>query len=109
MKYRWVIERLEEATGSRIETIHMIGGGTQNKQLCQATADATHRHVLAGPIEATAAGNLIIQAMSAGEIGSLPEARELIARSFPLAEYRPHRPEKWDAAYSKFTALLDRS
>ncbi len=106
MKYRWVIERLEDVTGSRIETIHMIGGGTQNKQLCQATADATNRRVLAGPVEATAAGNVIIQAMAVGEIGSLGEGRALVGRSFPLAEYLPHRPEKWDAAYAKFAALL---
>jgi rhamnulokinase len=106
MKYRWVIERLEDVTGKRIETIHMIGGGTQNRRLCQATADATNRRVLAGPIEATAAGNVIVQAMSTGHIGSLPEGRALIGRSFPLEEYRPHRPEKWDAAYTKFAALI---
>jgi rhamnulokinase len=106
MKYRWVIERLEEVTGVRIETIHMIGGGIQNRQLCQATADATHRRVLAGPVEATAAGNVLIQAMATGAVGSLAEARALVARSFPPVEFHPHRPEKWDAAYGKFAQLL---
>ena len=108
MKYRWVIERLEEVTGRRIETIHMIGGGIQNKQLCQATADATHRRVLAGPVEATAAGNVVIQAMATGVLRSHAEARALVARSFPLAEYHPHRPEKWDTAYAKFVELISR-
>lgn len=108
MRYRWVIDRLEEVTGSRIETIHMIGGGTQNKQLCQATADATNRRVLAGPVEATAMGNVMIQAMATGLVGSLSEGRALIGRSFPLAEYVPHRAEKWAAAYTKFEALLHR-
>ena len=106
MKYRWVVECLEEVTGTKIETIHMIGGGIQNKQLCQATADATNRKVVAGPVEATAAGNVIVQAIAAGQIASIHEGREIVAKSFPLHEYHPHRPEKWDAAYEKFAQLL---
>lgn len=106
LKYRWVIERLEEVTGSRIETIHMIGGGIQNTALCQATADACGRRVVAGPVEATAAGNVLVQAMAAGCIESLAAGRAMVASSFPLVDYRPQDPESWDRAYGRFQQLL---
>jgi rhamnulokinase len=106
LKYRWVIERLEQVTGRRIETIHIIGGGSQNKQLCQATADATNRRVLAGPVEATALGNIIVQAMATGVVGSLAEGRALIRKSFPLVEYLPANAPQWDEPYSRLEGLL---
>ncbi len=106
LKYRWVIERLEAVTGDPIETIHIIGGGCQNAALCQATADATGRRVLAGPVEATALGNILVQAISAGRIGSIAEGRAIIARSFPLKEYLPKAPEKWEKPYEKFLGLM---
>ena len=106
LKYRWVIERLEEVTGRRIETIHMIGGGIQNRDLCQATADACGRRVVAGPVEATAAGNVLVQAMATGRVESLPAGRALIGASFPLADYTPNQPGPWDEAYQRFRALL---
>ncbi len=106
LKYRWVIERLEEVTGGRIETIHMIGGGIQNRGLCQATADACDRRVLAGPVEATAAGNVLVQAIATGHVGSLEAGRAMIRASFPLVEYQPQRRADWDAAYSLFVTRL---
>ena len=69
---------LEELTGGRIETIHIVGGGAQNRQLCQMAADACNRRVVAGPVEATAIGNLMMQAIVAREVGSIAEAREVI-------------------------------
>ena len=70
------------------------------------TADATGRSVLAGPIEATALGNLIVQLMAAGTIASLAEGRELVARSFPLEEFLPVAEPRWQDAYGRFRALL---
>ncbi len=106
LKYRWVIERLEEVTGTPIETIHIIGGGSQNRLLCQATADATGKPVMAGPVEATALGNVAIQAMATGAIADLSQARSLIARSFPLIEYTPQDSGVWEEPYSRFVGML---
>ena len=72
----------EELAGGRIETIHIVGGGTKNRQLCQAAADACGRRVVAGPVEATAIGNVMMQAVAAGDVASIAEAREVIRRSF---------------------------
>ncbi len=106
LKYRWVIERIESVTGRKIETVHIIGGGCRNRLLCQATSDATGCRVLAGPVEATALGNVIAQAMATGVVGSLAEGRALISRSFPLEEYQPGDRSAWDAAYAKLNNLL---
>ena len=86
---------LEELIGGRIETIHIVGGGTQNRQLCQMTADACRRRVVAGPIEATAIGNVMMQAVAAGVVGSIAEAREVIRRSFPVEDYTPRQATIW--------------
>lgn len=106
LKYRWVIERLESVTGKPIRTIHIIGGGCQNRQLCQATADASGRRVLAGPVEATAAGNILVQAIATGQLASLTEGRALIRASFPLIEYTPQNSASWEAPYKKLCELL---
>jgi rhamnulokinase len=106
LRSRWVIEHLEEVTGRTIRTIHIVGGGARNQLLCQMTADATGRAVLAGPIEATALGNLIVQLMAAGTIASLAEGREVVARSFPPEEYLPVAEPRWQDAYDRFRALL---
>ncbi|NUP99794.1 MAG: rhamnulokinase [Armatimonadetes bacterium] len=103
LKYRWVLERLEEVRGERLESINIVGGGTQNKLLSQLTADATNRAVVAGPIEATATGNLLMQALATGELASLDELREVVRNSFDLEEYQPTGArEAWDAAYERF-------
>jgi len=105
LKFRQVLAMCEELAERRIETIHIVGGGTQNKQLCQAAADACGRRVVAGPVEATAIGNVMIQAVAAGDVGSLAEAREVIARSFDVEEYEPHDTSQWDDAYEEFTKI----
>ena len=91
MKFRQVLGMCEELAGGRIETIHIVGGGTKNRQLCQFAADACNRRVVAGPVEATAIGNLMMQAVAAGDVASIAEAREVIRRSFPVDEYRPEK------------------
>ncbi len=108
LRYRQVLGWLEQLVGSRIETIHIVGGGTQNAQLCQATADACQRPVVAGPIEATAIGNLLVQAVAAGEIGSIVEAREVSRRSFGVAVYEPSAADAWNAAHERFSKLARR-
>ena len=107
LKYRWVVERLEEVRGKPIDTIHIVGGGTQNKLLCQLTADATQRTVIAGPVEATAIGNVLMQAIGMGVIGSLEQARTIVRSSFTLDTYTPSsHAEVWNAAYQRLLALM---
>ena len=107
LKYRWVIERLEMVRGKRLDTIHVVGGGTQNKLLCQLTADATQRVVIAGPVEATAIGNVLMQALGTGHVGSLEQARTIVRNSFVLDTYIPTKQaDHWHAAYHKLLALL---
>ena len=106
MKFRHVLGMCEELAGGRIETIHIVGGGTQNRLLCQAAADASGRRVLAGPIEATAIGNIMVQAVADGAVGSIAEAREVIRRSFDLDEYEPKNTAAWDDAYPRFMKFL---
>jgi len=88
-KYRQVLGMLEQLQGRRVEVLHVVGGGARNKLLCQRTADACGVPVLAGPEEATAVGNLCVQLMALGKLGSLEEARELIRASFPIKLYQP--------------------
>ncbi len=106
MKFRFVFQRCEKLVGRRIEVIHIVGGGTQNRQLCQAAADACGRPVLAGPIEATAIGNLMMQAVAWGDVGSIAEAREVIRNSFPVDRYEPQNQAAWEDAYARFLKLL---
>jgi rhamnulokinase len=91
--YAKVVATIERLTGEPIPGIHIVGGGSRNDYLNQATADATGKPVLAGPVEATAAGNLIVQAVVAGELASIAEGRERLARAIPLRAYEP-RPRQ---------------
>jgi rhamnulokinase len=106
VKYRWVLERLEELLGKRLDTIHIVGGGSQNSFLCQLTANACNRPVVAGPVEATAIGNVLVQAIGLGLIGSLAEAREVVRLSFEVRAYEPSEPGAWDQPYQRFKAFL---
>jgi rhamnulokinase len=88
--YATAIEDAERLSGQKINTVHIVGGGSKNTLLCQLTADRTGRRVLAGPVEATAVGNVLIQGRAAGLVqGDLPQLRALVARPFPPAEYQP--------------------
>lgn len=106
LKYRWVLERLEELTGSRIEVIHIVGGGSQNRLLNQLTADVCNRTVLAGPVEATAAGNAVTQLIGLGELSSVADAREVVRGSWPLAAFEPKESGQWNEVYQRFSSLL---
>ena len=107
LRYRLVFGWLEQLVGQRIETIHVVGGGSQNGPLCQATADACNRTVLAGPVEATAIGNLMVQAIAAGDIASISEARRVIRESFALVRYEPQNADVWDEAFQRFRKLVN--
>jgi rhamnulokinase len=107
LRYRWTLDRLEAVTGVRIDVVHVVGGGARSRLLCQMTADATGRPVLAGPVEATAAGNVLVQALAFGLVGSLAEARELVRRSFPLERYEPGGGDAWQEARARFQRVID--
>jgi rhamnulokinase len=106
LRYRWVLERLEELLGRKLETIHVVGGGCLNTLLCQFTADACNRPVVAGPVEATALGNVLVQALGLGLLGSLADGREVVRRSFPVQIYEPKDPQVWENPYKRFVGLL---
>jgi rhamnulokinase len=102
LKYRWVVEKIEEMTGQALTVVHIVGGGSQNRLLNQFTANATGRRVVAGPIEATAIGNILLQMLALGQLHSLSEGRELVCRSFPVETYEPEAGEAWTEAYGRF-------
>ncbi len=107
LKYRYAFEQLSRVCPDvNIEVIHIIGGGSQNEMLNQFTADAVGKPVIAGPVEATAIGNILVQAGAKGWVGSTARAREIVRNSFPIKEYMPGDPEKWDRAYEGFKEIL---
>lgn len=106
LKYRWVLERLEEITSKQLGAIHMIGGGTQNRLLNQFTANSTGRAVTTGPVEATAIGNILMQAIAMQHLGSLEEAREVVRASFEPEVYEPEQTAAWDEAYARLHQVM---
>lgn len=106
LTYRRTLEGLEDILGRKIGVIHIVGGGSQNELLNQMTADATGRSVVAGPIEATAMGNILVQAMATGEIKNLAEARAIVRNSSGLKRYEPKDAARWNEAYKRFQNLL---
>jgi len=105
LKYRVVVDQLRRIYPNPINRLHIIGGGSQNRTLSQFAANATGMPAVAGPAEATAVGNLLVQAMGAGRVGSLAEIREIVRQSFALASYEPQETAAWDSAYSRFRDL----
>jgi sugar (pentulose or hexulose) kinase len=106
LKYRLVLERLEELIGKRLDPIHIIGGGTKNRLLNQLTADATCRRVITGPVEATAIGNILMQAIGLKHLDSLAEARNVVRTSFIPDVYEPQKLVNWDEAYSRLQKVM---
>ena len=106
LKYRYVLEQLGTIAGVRFERIRVIGGGCRNRLLNQFTAAATGCQVLAGPVEATALGNIAMQLVGIGAVDSIDEARALIENSFPAQTYSPEGSSGWDRAYPAFRSLV---
>ncbi len=105
-RYRWVLEKLEVLVEHHYDIVHIVGGGSQNQLLNQLTADSIGRPVIAGPVEATALGNIAVQAVATGHLTSLEEARDVIRRSTETRTFQPNSSGDWDRAYARFNELL---
>jgi sugar (pentulose or hexulose) kinase len=106
LKYRGVLECLVDLAGKRVDTLHIIGGGARNTLLCQMTANSVGREVIAGPFEATALGNGIVQLITLGVLDDLAEARRILSRTQDTARYEPRESSAWEDAYQRFCALV---
>ncbi|MGD0805616.1 MAG: rhamnulokinase family protein [Candidatus Bathyarchaeia archaeon] len=107
LAYRHTLTQLEQASDNRIRRIHIVGGGSRNRLLNRLTADATGRSVHSGPAEATAIGNLLVQAMAGGRVKDLPQLRRIVRDSTEIKEYEPSDPGGWDEQYTKFIELKE--
>jgi rhamnulokinase len=105
--YRRTLEDLERVTGRKIARLHIVGGGSQSTLLNQFAANATQRPVLAGPVEATALGNVLLQAVTLGHLASLNALREVVRTSFQITRYEPQDSAAWDEAHTRFNILKD--
>src|SRR5262249_42476028 len=106
LKYRLVLSWLEELTGSKVQVIHIVGGGSQNELLNQFTADACWLAVVTGPVEATALGNVLVQARSAEGVATLADMRSVVRASTTLNHYEPRERQAWNDAYGRFGELI---
>jgi len=105
LKYRFVRDELEKVTGRKLARVHVVGGGTRNWLLCQMTADALGLPVYAGPAEATAIGNILVQAMAAGLVSSLEDIRAIVRESCKVRQYQPRPSREWEHAFERFRGL----
>jgi rhamnulokinase len=106
LKYKYTLEQMESITGRRIEKLHIIGGGANNEMLNQFTADALGIPVLAGPAEATAIGNILMQAKALQVVDSLKDIRQVVRNSFDVKTYVPSAVQEWNQAWEKFKKLI---
>lgn len=106
LEYRRVIDLIEATVGRHLTVIHIVGGGSRNRLLNQLTANATGRPVVAGPVEATATGNILVQAIATGRLASLREGRDLLRRVVETTSYEPRDAAQWDAAYGRYLRLV---
>jgi len=106
LTYRLTFEQLRELTGRPLNRLHIVGGGSRNQLLNQAAADAIGCTVIAGPVEATAIGNVLVQAIALKDLDSLKAVRKTVRDSFEVDTYKPHHGKEWEAAYERFRKLL---
>lgn len=109
LKYRVSLEKLIAVSGRKVDTIHIVGGGAKNELLNQMTADATGRVVVAGPTEATATGNALIQFIALGELEDIKQARDLLNRGSEMVRYEPSNTSAWQSAYETFQTIIARN
>jgi sugar (pentulose or hexulose) kinase len=102
MRYKMSVDDLEAITGNKIDVLHIVGGGCKNDLLNQFTANACGVKILTGPVEATALGNIVVQAMATGDVKDLAEARRIVAASTELGTFLPKDVEVWDKEYDRF-------
>ena len=105
MNYRKALEDLETLTGKHLETVRIVGGGSQNRLLSQFTADACQRPVVTGPVEATALGNVLLQAIATSHLPDIATGRKAIGASFEQQHFEPGSNIAWDEAYGLFKTL----
>lgn len=106
VKYRLTLDQLKQISPHPLRRIHVIGGGAKNRLLNQFTANATGLPVIAGPVEATSAGNIMVQALCLGKVTSFLEMREVIRNSFKLERYEPEQSSEWDSAGERFRNIV---
>jgi len=108
LEYRHVVDQISSLSGYSLPVIHIIGGGARNEKLNQCTANATCRKIIAGPVEATALGNVLVQSIATGQISSLAEGRSLVSRSVETRIFEPADPDPWNQAYERYKKLKDK-
>ncbi|MBQ7117692.1 MAG: rhamnulokinase [Clostridia bacterium] len=106
MKYRLALEQIEKCTGKKFDVLHLMGGGTKDGFLCELTSQSLGIPVVAGPIEATALGNIVLQLIALGEIGSIEDGRRLIAKTEKVRTFSHEHTPDWDEAYEKFCKII---
>ncbi|MCC7353407.1 MAG: rhamnulokinase [Anaerolineae bacterium] len=109
LKYRWIVDRMEDALGPLAPVVNVVGGGSRNELLCQVTANALGKTVLAGPSEATTLGNVLVQAIARGHVASLDEGRGIVRSSIELKEYPPQERRRWEEFYARFLKVKEKS
>ena len=107
MRYRLTLEQLEKVTGKTIKALRIVGGGGQNRFLNQISANAAGLPVLAGPVESACAGNILLQAVTNGDLAGTSDIREVVKRSFPIEQYDPADTDRWTDAYTKYRKIID--
>ena len=105
MRYKQAVTQIELLTGNSFQNLYMVGGGIQNELLCQFTANALERPVWAGPVEASAIGNMLVQLISTGHCRNLKAARKLVADSFSIRQYEAEPDALWQSSYERFLQL----
>lgn len=106
LTYRKTLGEISSITGDPVKYLHIVGGGVKNELLCQLTADVIEMPVVAGPVESTALGNIVVQMISTGELRTLKEARNIIMDSFAIKTYQPAVITNLDEVYHKFNQLV---
>ncbi len=106
LRYRVCLDSMQQMLDTRIDVIHVVGGGSMNALLCQMTADACNRTVIAGPVEATATGNVLMQMIGTGRLKDIYEARQLVRASVSPTVYKPQNPAAYDAVAGRFAQLI---
>ena len=108
MKYRFAIEQIEENTEKKFDVLHLLGGGTKDGFLCQMTADSLNMDVIAGPTEATALGNIVLQLIALGDIKNVDDGREIIKSSEKLTTYKSENAGAFESNYNRFVKILNK-
>ncbi|HIX13678.1 MAG TPA: rhamnulokinase [Candidatus Anaerofilum faecale] len=106
LKYRFALDQLSQATGKNFSSLHILGGGTKDGLLCRMTADCTGIPVIAGPVEATALGNILIQLVALGEVKDIEEGRALIAATEPVKRFAPSAQDDWNRSYETYKTIV---